>query len=151
MGVRVRIQPSDGARALLARADVALPRVPMRAGVRRALHAAGRRDGEFSIALLDDDEIAALNAEYLGHRAATDVIAFALYEPPEPPLGDIYIGAAQALRQARARRIAPAEELTRLAVHGTLHVLGHDHPEGDARMQSDMWRLQEAIVLEVTS
>jgi probable rRNA maturation factor len=46
------------------------------------------------------------------------------------------------------------EEITRLAVHGTLHVLGHDHPDGASRMTSVMWRRQEellAVALEANS
>jgi probable rRNA maturation factor len=38
------------------------------------------------------------------------------------------------------------EELVRLTVHGTLHVLGYDHPEGDHRTRSAMWRRQERYV-----
>src|SRR5437879_4881914 len=39
-----------------------------------------------------------------------------------------------------------AEELVRLAVHGTLHVLGFDHPEGPGRTRSAMWHRQERYV-----
>ena len=38
------------------------------------------------------------------------------------------------------------EEMVRLAVHGTLHVLGYDHPDGPGRMRSAMWRKQERYV-----
>jgi ssRNA-specific RNase YbeY (16S rRNA maturation enzyme) len=34
----------------------------------------------------------------------------------------------------------------RLVVHGTLHVLGWDHPDDDARLGSPMWRRQERYV-----
>ena len=149
MGVRVPIQPTAAARATLAAAGVELPRALMRAGVRAALREAGARAAEISITLLGDDEIAELNREYLSHQGPTDVISFALFEPPEPPLGDIYIGTGRALHQARSRRIEPGHELTRLAVHGALHVLGHDHPDGDARTACEMWRLQERIVRAV--
>ena len=35
---------------------------------------------------------------------------------------------------------------SRLSVHGTLHVLGHDHPEGSERADSPMFGLQERLV-----
>ena len=38
------------------------------------------------------------------------------------------------------------EELVRLTVHGTLHVLGYDHPEGRGRTRSAMWLRQERYV-----
>ena len=41
------------------------------------------------------------------------------------------------------------EELARLVVHGTLHVLGHDHPEDDSRLRSPMWRRQERLLRRV--
>ena len=43
----------------------------------------------------------------------------------------------------------PIEELARLTVHGTLHVLGHDHPDGQDRLESEMWQIQESIVAQV--
>jgi probable rRNA maturation factor len=42
--------------------------------------------------------------------------------------------------------VSVREELTRLIVHGVLHVLGHDHPDGDDRAESPMWRRQERLV-----
>jgi Uncharacterized protein family UPF0054. len=38
------------------------------------------------------------------------------------------------------------EELARLVIHGTLHILGLEHPEGDDRFSSPMWRKQERIL-----
>lgn len=147
MGVRVRIQGSaDGLAAL---AGEPLPRQLMRAGVRAAFRERQVREGEVSITILDDGEIAALNQQYLQHEGATDVISFPLYEPPEPVLGDIYIGAARAVAAAGERHIPVAEELLRLGVHGALHVLGLDHPEDGTRTRSAMWQLQERIVARV--
>jgi probable rRNA maturation factor len=147
MGVRVRIAASDQAAGALAATPV--PGVRLRAAVRAAFRAESVREGEVSLTLLGDDEIAALNAQYLRHEGPTDVISFALYEPPEPVLGDVYVGVGQAVREARARRLPLEQELVRLAVHGVLHVLGHDHPAGDERVRSPMWQLQERIVAEV--
>lgn len=131
-------------------AGVDTPVAPERveAAVRHALRAEGVSEGEFSVALLADDEIAALNRQYLGRDRPTDVIAFHLHEAGEPPLGDVYVGVAQATRQAEAFAATPEEEVLRLAVHGTLHVLGWDHPEGGDRGASPMFARQEALLRE---
>jgi probable rRNA maturation factor len=112
----------------------------------------GVSSAEISITWLTDDEIADLNHEYLDHEGPTDVISFQLYESGmEDPVGDIYIGYEQAIRQAVTFTTTLDDELVRLAVHGTLHVLGFDHPDGEARLDSEMWGLQEAIVAELLS
>ena len=119
----------------------------LEAAVRKALDADGR-EAELSVTLVDDAEIKRLNREYRGRDRPTDVIAFSLGSPEEP-LGDVYVGADQARRQAEALGVALSEELVRLAIHGTLHVLGHDHPDGDDRFASPMYVLQEQLLGEV--
>jgi len=118
--------------------------------IRRAAQATlrdhGILDAEISLTLLGDTEIAEMNRTYLRHEGPTDVISFPLHDADEPPLGDVYIGWEQALRQAETHGVDPAEELMRLAIHGTLHVLGYDHPDGEERLESEMWRRQEAIL-----
>ncbi|MBX6362928.1 MAG: rRNA maturation RNase YbeY [Gemmatimonadetes bacterium] len=125
--------------------DPDLERLLERAAV-AAFQAAGAADAELSLTLLDDAGISELNERYLGHEGPTDVISFALHDEGEPPLGDVYIGHAEALRQARENGVPAAEELARLAIHGTLHVLGEEHPEGAERMDSPMWLTQERIL-----
>jgi probable rRNA maturation factor len=127
---------------------VAPPVDPARveAAVRHVLRAEGVEAAEISIALVGDDQIAALNEEYLGHAGPTDVITFALHEAGEAPLGDVYVGVDQALRQAADFGATPADEVVRLAVHGTLHVLGYDHPAGADRTESEMFARQEALL-----
>lgn len=116
------------------------------AAVRHVLRAEGVEAAEISIALVDDDAIAGLNEDYLDHDGPTDVISFALHEAGEPPLGDVYVGVEQALRQAAEYGATPAEEVIRLAVHGTLHVLGYDHPAGADRAGSEMFARQEELL-----
>lgn len=121
---------------------------------RVALRDQGVTGGEVSLTVLDDGAIRTLNHRYLGRDSVTDVIAFRLDPPPGSPgegalLGDVYLGGEQAARQAAERRIGLPEELVRLAVHGVLHLVGHDHPEGAGREESPMFRLQEALVSRV--
>jgi probable rRNA maturation factor len=130
--------------------DSAAIRRLLQVAARAVLHREHTVEAELSITLLDDDGIAALNRQYLAHDGPTDVIAFPLYEQGERTVvGDVYIGADQAARQAAGNAVPLAEELVRLTVHGVLHVLGHDHPAGDDRVDSEMWRLQEEIVQQV--
>jgi len=115
------------------------------------LRAEGAADALVSIAFVSAREMARLNKRHLGHAGATDVISFALGSGTErsttyPVVGDIYI--APDVARANARRFGRGvrEEVARLVVHGTLHVLGHDHPDGGDRTTSAMWRRQERLL-----
>ena len=110
------------------------------------LEAEGVEEAEISVALVSDAEIASLNEGYLAHEGATDVISFALHAEGERPLGDVYVGVEQAERQAAEAGVQVAEELLRLAMHGTLHVLGYDHPEEGDRERSPMYLRQEELL-----
>ena len=94
------------------------------------------------ITLLSGAGMRQLNRRATGRRGLTDVIAYSLPQPDGSLLGDIYICPEAAGRSNRN----VSEELVRLTVHGTLHVLGYDHPDGPGRMRSRMWRLQERYV-----
>jgi probable rRNA maturation factor len=127
---------TEGVRIPLARARVA-------ALARATLRAERVTEALISIAFVTRAAIARLNRRYLGHGGPTDVIAFAF---GDPLVGDVYICPDVARRNARALGVGVREELARLVIHGVLHVIGHDHPESDARMASPMWRRQETIL-----
>jgi probable rRNA maturation factor len=112
----------------------------------RSVLQAERREALISVTFLGRDAMRRLNAEHMGHDRPTDVLTFALSEPSGRTVGDVYICAWVARREARARGISFREELVRLIVHGTLHALGRDHPEGPERTRSAMWRRQERYV-----
>lgn len=123
--------------------------------VRRAaaatLKAENVSDAMLSITFVGRAAISRLNRRYLGHEGATDVISFGLERVGrgDAVLGDIYICVEVARENARRQRIAAGEELLRLVVHGTLHILGHDHPTGETRTTSPMWRRQERILARI--
>ena len=105
-----------------------------------------RRNALISITFLGRDAIRRLNAEHKGSDRPTDVLAFPLEGPGGEIVGDVYICSAVARQQARALRIPLKQELIRLVVHGTLHALGFEHPEGPGRTRSRMWLRQERYV-----
>lgn len=102
-----------------------------------------------SFTLVSRRRIAAMNRKHLGHAGATDVISFGFRDPAGAVIGDVYICPEIAAANAKTHGVPVREELLRLVVHGTLHVLGHDHPEGDARTRSPMWKRQERLLARV--
>lgn len=145
MGVEVHVNRFDELAAPAA--DDALAE----RAVRAVLEEEGRpAEGELSVTCLEAGEIADMNLRYLGREGPTDVIAFELGEG-EWLLGDVYVCPPVARRSARDRNVPVREELLRLVVHGVLHVLGHEHPEGgeEERAGSEMFRRQEELLRRV--
>ena len=111
-----------------------------------------RARARVELTLLDADAMRRFNRRATGRRSLTDVLAFALPQPDGSLLGDVYICPAAAERWVKngggekAKEGRVHEELVRLAVHGTLHVLGYDHPDGPGRTRSAMWGRQERYV-----
>jgi probable rRNA maturation factor len=106
----------------------------LRPAVAAALSAAGVGEGHVAVELVGEGKMRTLNYAHRGKDEATDVLAFPLDEkegavgPRE--LGDVFICPAL------------ATDVTEAAVHGTLHLCGHDH-EID---EGEMLALQDKIM-----
>lgn len=106
----------------------------------------------FSVIFVEDEEIHTMNRDYRGVDRVTDVISFAFEDNNDlvyneiRMLGDIYICIPQMKRQAESYSHSEKRELSFLAVHGLLHLLGYDHMnEEDEKV---MFALQELILNE---
>ncbi len=108
-------------------------------------------NADMSIVLTDDAQLRELNREYLGIDAPTDVLSFPSdEEDPEtgtPYLGDILISIPRAAQQAQAAGHPVEAEVQLLVVHGTLHLLGHDHAE--AAEKARMWQAQSEVMAKL--
>jgi len=106
----------------------------------------------FSIIFVEDEEIHRINKEYRGIDRITDVISFAFEDEMDLEyndirlLGDIYICIPQMKRQAEEYGHSEKRELSFLAVHGLLHLLGYDHM--NEKDEKEMFGLQELILNE---
>lgn len=107
------------------------------------------RFGEVSVLLTTDEEIRDLNQQWRGIDTATDVLSWPAPEMPGMGLGDIAISVPTAQKQADARQAPLDEEVTLLAVHGGLHLLGYDDEthEDQADMIARMQKIAEQIGL----
>lgn len=105
-------------------------------------------NADMTIVLTDDRQLHELNLEYLGVDAPTDVLSFPASESdPETGqlyLGDILISIPRATQQAQAAGHPLEAEVQLLVVHGTLHLLGHDHAEAEEKIK--MWNAQAEVM-----
>jgi probable rRNA maturation factor len=102
--------------------------------------------GELSLALIGDRTMRRINRDYRGIDRTTDVLSFSYVDEPHSGgvLGEVFVSPAVAGEQAREAGCGLDEEIARLSVHGTLHVLGWDHGTADTRRR--MLRRQESYV-----
>ena len=121
--------------------------------IHRAIEAAAEiadadvADAELAVMLTDDAGIRTLNANWRSIDKPTNVLSF----PPGPQqqgpvksLGDIAIAYETTAGEARDESKPFADHLAHLAVHGFLHLLGHDH-ETDATAEA-MEHLERVIL-----
>ena len=123
--------------------------------------AAEQLDGsiEISVLVTDDAALHALNRDYRGVDAPTDVLSFAAEEqsdapspafvlPPGAPryLGDIAISYERVVAQAAEYGHTHERELAYLVAHGVLHLLGYDHERGAE--EAATMRAREEVAME---
>lgn len=87
---------------------------------------------ELAITLTDDARIRILNRDWRAKDKPTNVLSFPAPDLPDDadapqPLGDVIVAFETLAAEALAEGKAPADHLTHLVVHGTLHLMGYDH------------------------
>lgn len=134
MSVNIRIFNDSGVKKL------ALSKVEK--AVKRSLKGEGITKAEINIIYVSDKDIKKINKKYLNHNNITDVISFKLDENVID--GEIYIGTGKAMAQAGQFKVSLTKELMRLAVHGTLHLLGYEDDTENKRF--DMFKLENKYI-----
>lgn len=107
-------------------------------------------DGVIEVNIVDDKEMTELNFQYRGKKYPTDVLSFAWEEDKKiksKMLVQIFICFPQIQRQAKECKIADAEELARMFIHGLLHLVGHDHIKSTPAKK--MFKIQEEVIKEL--
>jgi probable rRNA maturation factor len=95
-----------------------------------------------SLLLTSDAEVHALNREWRGRDKPTNVLSFPMLTRPEllavaddgrpALLGDVALAYETCAREATERDLSLADHAAHLAIHGLLHLAGHDHELSDA-------------------
>ena len=98
--------------------------------------------GRFTIAMVDEPTMRALNRRFLRHRGLTDVLSFRYDD--EPVVGEILVSPAFARRYADEHRVSYRQELARYVIHGLLHWAGHE--DDTSPQQRRMRALEDALL-----
>jgi len=121
----------------------------------RVAEAVGCTADELSAAFVGPATIRELNRTFRGIDRVTDVLSFALEEGPGPEgrtnLGDLVICASRAAEQAAEAGHSLWTEYRVLLLHGFLHLMGMDHPEGadgpeTSSMEAEEQRLRRQLI-----
>ncbi len=113
---------------------------------------AGHPTAQLSISLVGKTRMRSLNRKYRGRDYPTDVLAFPMGgagKQTEVFLGDVVICLPIAIGQASRFENTADQEILRLLIHGTLHLLGYDH-EQSKREATRMQRKERAIVQKLS-
>ena len=109
-------------------------------------------EGNTTIAVVSSKKIQNLNFKYRKKNKPTDVLSFSRMETSpdffptvKSDLGDVLICWQVAKKQAREDKVTIREELSRLTIHGVLHLFGYDH-EISEKEEKKMFRLQNKIL-----
>lgn len=105
--------------------------------------AAAPQPAELSVLLADDATLADLNNTHRSKDAPTNVLSFP--DDDGDMIGDIAIAYETVMAEAEDQGKSPADHLLHLAVHGVLHLLGHDH-EDDA--EAEVMEQREISILD---
>lgn len=98
---------------------------PIPGYVRRVLRRAGVARARISVVFVDSKCCRRMNRLYLKHDFVTDVISFPL-EHGRVLEGEVYVNLDRARSQANEFGVSVANEVARLVIHGTLHLVGYD-------------------------
>jgi probable rRNA maturation factor len=91
---------------------------------------------EVAILLTGDAEMQALNLQWRGKDAATNVLSFPSGEEGGH-LGDVVLAYETVMREANQQNIAIADHTAHLVVHGVMHLLGSDHEKEDEALKME--------------
>ena len=105
-----------------------------------------RRAGDLNFVFCSDEFLLGMNKQYLNHDTYTDIITFDYSKEDKnlPISGDIYISVDRVRENAAKFNVAFENELHRVIIHGTLHLLGYADKTKTAKEEM---RKQEDVAL----
>lgn len=100
-------------------------RINIRKWIKSCIDAEGFRLRELNFIFCSDDYLLVINQGYLKHDTFTDIITFDNSEEERHIVGDIFISVDRVGENAAQFKVSERDELHRVMIHGTLHLLGY--------------------------
>ena len=103
----------------------------------------GSKLENINVVFVQPKYIQRLNKQYRGVDLVTDVLSFNI----SPDSGEIYICPAYVHKSFKGNDFE--EEILRLIIHGTLHILGYNHKGSlNDSSKEEMFKLQEDLIVK---
>jgi rRNA maturation RNase YbeY len=103
--------------------------------LKEAIAAEGYRLEELNFIFCSDEYLLGINQQYLDHDTYTDVITFDNSEALKTIVGDIFISVDRIRENAKQFEREFQDEICRVMIHGTLHLLGYKDKSKAAKQQ----------------
>lgn len=113
---------------------------------KKVLSGENKKTENFSLAFVGEQEIKKLNKKFRKKNKATDVLSFSLTD--KNFLGEIIICPDVAEKNAKKYGVSKKYEITKIFIHGILHLLGYDH-EGSEKEAEIMEKKQEKYLSNI--
>ncbi len=101
------------------------PKVLLRTWVNNTIKAENFKLKELNFIFCSDNYLLSINQEYLKHDTFTDIITFDNSDKEKYIVGDIFISIERVRENANNFKVPEEDELHRVMIHGTLHLLGY--------------------------
>lgn len=103
--------------------------LPQKLKIKKWVKATIEKEGyqlqELNFIFCSDEYLLSINQQYLNHDTYTDIITFDNSEEEKLIISDIFISIERVKENAKTYKTSTFNEVCRIMIHGTLHLLGY--------------------------
>ncbi len=106
--------------------------------IKNTIRSEGKKLKELNFIFCSDAYLLEINKQYLNHDTFTDIVTFDNSESPDLIIGDVFISIERIRENASKYKVAEKDELHRVIIHGTLHLIGYkDKTKSDKSLMTE--------------